>query len=86
MFGVLGTRLASGPASAEACLAPLVEGLLRHRAELRAAGNYDGADGVRGCLAAAGVVALMMSANPALGPDEIETLLLETADDRGTLG
>ncbi|GAB4259093.1 MAG: hypothetical protein Kow0092_07040 [Deferrisomatales bacterium] len=35
---------------------------------------------------AAGVLALMKAANPSLGPSRIEALLLESADDLGTLG
>ena len=52
----LGMHLASLPPSAEACLSPLVEALLAHRAALRAGGEYNAADGIRDCLLAAGVV------------------------------
>ena len=52
----LGTRLAALPPSAEACVAPLAEALLKYRANLRAEGRYGEADEVRDCLLEAGVV------------------------------
>ncbi|MDF1555981.1 MAG: hypothetical protein P1P84_23100 [Deferrisomatales bacterium] len=52
----LGMHLAGLPPSAEACLSPLVEALLAHRAALRQGGEYVAADGIRDCLLAAGVV------------------------------
>lgn len=56
LLALFGTSLARRPASREACLTPLVEGLIELRTRFRHNKQWADADAVRDCLARAGVV------------------------------